>query len=472
MKFKIYNPDMVDCSSSANMLVPSPESMRVILDLFLTICNSPAVESLLSYQVQLEFEDLTLHIISPDGSLYRRSNPRRGRINELKPQYSLRTSDLDRENKIYGLFIESLENAQISAPQRIVRSYQGSGMYHVSFPGIQGLRNVMGIIHAILSSNVSMIPSSIQNKELINFEFIAKIVWRAWSNFQQAPNIGDLQCGEADTISASSRRMEFNLGGITLGGQQGIPNGDKHFADVQKAINQAYPQYMIKEIGDSAAETDGRMALYREASQEELLNIEADGIFYGKKILQEDKKILLEILFHVKQLFDANISNYMNTYKLQNGHVIELTLINPNLSLVLPIVDQFPNLETLSITLPTFSGILDLLPLKRLKILRILSCLAIQTISESIREYQNLEKLVIKNCSKLTRLPNSITEIPNLKWLQVEGCDQISSFPPNMINSSLETLIISRCTRLRDVRINNDREGCKKYFQENVEKEG
>ena len=43
MILKIYNVEVVDCSTSINLLVPNPESRKLLVDIFLTLCQSEAI---------------------------------------------------------------------------------------------------------------------------------------------------------------------------------------------------------------------------------------------------------------------------------------------------------------------------------------------------------------------------------------------------------------------------------------------
>ncbi len=453
LRLKIYNPDLVDCSSSVNMLMPSPESMGMIVNLFWEIIKSNAVESILSHSFKLEFDSGVFVLISPEGRTHGSLNIHMEGIYPLK-NLNLRSSDADRENKIYGCFIESIESVfKRDNFEERVDYYDQISQILVNEAGLRGVKKGIALIQAILGSAYRLIPKIIQEQELLNFELNARIIWKAWSSYYEIPGIGHVQCGEIDHISASTNNMEFYLGDLCLGGHNGRSEGDKHFADIQKAINNVYPKYTIKEVGDSSSEIDGRIALYNKSLAEERFNLEPKGILFGKPINQEEKVNLLNIFS------DSKFHPYC--IKLHDNHVISLTIDNPEVDSLFSYLRELHYLTDLIINnLPPIEK-LDFKTLKSLKSLILRNCHEVHAITDSLA---GLETIKILHSNRITSLPKTFGKLTHLKRIEVIGCERLNSFPIEMRELNISTLKVIYSPLLTEANINNNIEKCKNYF--------
>ena len=57
MILKIFNKEIVDCSSSVNMLYPNPKSRLLLLDIITKLCESEVVTNIINIDLHLQFEN-------------------------------------------------------------------------------------------------------------------------------------------------------------------------------------------------------------------------------------------------------------------------------------------------------------------------------------------------------------------------------------------------------------------------------
>jgi hypothetical protein len=250
MILKIYNTEVIDCSSSWNEVIPSPESRLLLIDIFIKICESDAVRALAGHSLNLDFKG-SLDEFHYHTDLEFNSPLPFGHISQLDYKHSIsslnyQTGAEAENNKINGLFIESAPLALERIG--IERRYMPYGV-HLLPPGLRGIKRSISIVRSYLSHNYKNLPTVCPHLELKNFEFGAVVIWNAWTEYREDSEIGQYISGEYDHIRADSRTMQLHLGGICEGGQQGRENGAKHYPDIQKVLEEYWPnQFEVREL--------------------------------------------------------------------------------------------------------------------------------------------------------------------------------------------------------------------------------
>ncbi len=243
MILKIFNTDVVDCSSSWNEVIPSPESRQLLIDIFLKICESDAVKVITHHSSNLDFQGsldphthrIDLEFESPETF----GMPSQQDYFHSISSYIFQIGKVAQEDKIAGLFIEPVSLAL----QRIEnkRRYLGHDI-HLLPPGLRGIRRSISIIHAYYSRNYNALPTFCPHKELKNFSLSAGVIWKQWTVYRDDSEHGQVLSGEFDGVMVDSRTMQIHLGSICEGGEQGRENGSKHYPDIQKVLDENWPQ--------------------------------------------------------------------------------------------------------------------------------------------------------------------------------------------------------------------------------------
>jgi len=114
-QFKIYDPTIIDCSSCHNAVFPNPESLEILLEIILKICESDVVTRIGQFNFWLnDIEFQSPKIIGTDDYFHDRYRKKEGEV------YSLHNSKFDEMNKIAGLHVELKEKSI----ERFKRPYQ------------------------------------------------------------------------------------------------------------------------------------------------------------------------------------------------------------------------------------------------------------------------------------------------------------------------------------------------------------
>ncbi|GAH36993.1 unnamed protein product [marine sediment metagenome] len=247
MKFKIINTEVVDCSSSWNEVIPNPQSRSLLLDVFVKVCESDAIEVITENYLCLSFQEHTgelgnyhIDVVLRSPSAFGFSEDH-GVYKPLK-NFILQTGKKAELNKVSGLFIAP-ENV---AYEHLLNYYDDSCQTYLIPPGLMGIRRSESIIKAYFSENHTSLPNFLPKKSLSYFSIGAGVIWKSWIDY-----IDDIAYGKIvnyqdesilDGISAESGEMTVFLGGICVGGQQGRENGDKHYPDIQKVLDENWPE--------------------------------------------------------------------------------------------------------------------------------------------------------------------------------------------------------------------------------------
>jgi len=259
MKLKIYNPEVVDCSSSWNEMVPNPQSKNLLLDIFVKLCESEAIRIITGHSLQLSFQKSPGRFGLRQAVIGFQSPGVYGFSDEGEDvplsRYINQCGETAELNKIDGLYLEP----ETYARERLLSYGRDlADEMHLIPPGLNGIRRSESIIKAYFSGNYSSLPNFLPKEPLRNFSINAGVIWRAWflpnlgSKIIEDPDYGtyiDYSNQIRDGISAETWEMSLQLGSICAGGQQGRENGDKHYPDIQKVLNDNWPGiFEVKEL--------------------------------------------------------------------------------------------------------------------------------------------------------------------------------------------------------------------------------
>ncbi|CAA0384486.1 unnamed protein product [Arabidopsis thaliana] len=129
----------------------------------------------------------------------------------------------------------------------------------------------------------------------------------------------------------------------------------------------------------------------------------------------------------------------------------ELSLINCSRLVELPAIENATKLRVLK--LQNCSSLIEL-PLSigtatNLKKLNISGCSSLVKLPSSIGDMTSLEGFDLSNCSNLVELPSSIGNLRKLTLLLMRGCSKLETLPTNINLTSLITLDLTDCSRLK-----------------------
>lgn len=435
MILKIYNTEIVDCSSSFNVLIPNPISLKILIDVYLRLCESNAIESIIDHNLTLYFfQEPSIAFISPEGHTFGHYEWQSNKFRLHRIKYDLKLGDFARQNKINGLYIESTRQAQLNISNQSQKCQRRThaNKYYYNPSGLKGVRKSVEIVESLLSGIPKNLPIFLNSKELSNFEIRARVIWREWSKYKEVPGIGFVQCGEIDGIYGDSRNFELYLGSICLGGHNGRPNGDKHFADVQRVLNKHYPEYIIKEVGDSAADTNGRKVLYRDVKLNEIESIEPPNIYYGKRIDPKEKKLLIQIQKVTGKPFSFGRGLYLTGFISKNEHVVGMTFHKQKIEDLIKFLENFSHLKTLVLN----------------------ECDSVKNLD--LGNLKTLENLKIIRCNNLISFSPSLVELPNLKNVTINRCPKFESFPKDIEGLQLKELVINQSGALNSINLRDE----------------
>ncbi|NVM46444.1 MAG: hypothetical protein HWN79_16155 [Candidatus Lokiarchaeota archaeon] len=169
INFKIYNLDIIDCSSCSNSIFPDPESQEILLEILLRICESDVVTIIGQFSASINNIELqSPKVIGTESFEY------------AGKDYILHMSDTDKLNKIMGCYVEPYDIFQnrINDPR-----YKSSTKFHYIEPGLEGIRKVVSYIRMLSKNRKEKLPEYLKTIKLKKFKFSIGVIWgmnRGW----------------------------------------------------------------------------------------------------------------------------------------------------------------------------------------------------------------------------------------------------------------------------------------------------
>ncbi len=208
IKLKIFNPEVVDCSSTWSYLVPPIESLKLLVDILLKLLQSNLIINI--GEIELK--------ISP-----RENSPR---ITYSSPKvidkyfldvldYDLESYDLyrgpkDEDNKLNELYVEKKEGFEIrirNLQERLDKKHPQKYKYLMLSPGIEGIKEA---IKAMQDLDMGVKDSSVDYLTLY-----VDIIWKTWINYYNSTTkkriIFDLIRDDEEDLTSVDRVKNLDL---------------------------------------------------------------------------------------------------------------------------------------------------------------------------------------------------------------------------------------------------------------------
>ena len=132
-KIKIYDPEVVDCSSCYNYIYPNPESREILLEMILRLYESDVVSRIGQFRFWLDGIELQ----SPGviGEWYYKD--------EKENTFDLQRGQEAEDNKLSGFFVEKKEEMLIRIKKNNIFSIE---------PGLNGIRQAIFYLKALYNN--------------------------------------------------------------------------------------------------------------------------------------------------------------------------------------------------------------------------------------------------------------------------------------------------------------------------------
>ena len=168
---KIFNSEVVDCSTGFVNVIPDEVSLRILVDMVKTIIEADFIKTIGVFSVQFQ---------GNVGSMVRYECPYvcedHGFNNKVYESYGITQKDITKQNttksrddKTFGLFVESFEPAKLRK--------QGDKNVHLVPSGLSGVEEALNVISTILNNERKKYPTHIplELDTIVYFSFGADI---------------------------------------------------------------------------------------------------------------------------------------------------------------------------------------------------------------------------------------------------------------------------------------------------------
>lgn len=207
MKFhiKIYNIDIIDCSSCYNLIFPNPQSREILLEMILRIYESGVISKIGEFTFLLDGIELqSPKVVGASG--YK---------NEDEPsKFEFQSGAKAETNKLSGLYVEQKEDA-------LKRIKKTSSLRHTQAfyiePGLNGIKQAILYIRLIYNNQRDLLPDYLKNVELNHFKFYGGFIWKMNEKREFRDGLCDNISGD-DTINVSSIESDMFFGFGNSGG--------------------------------------------------------------------------------------------------------------------------------------------------------------------------------------------------------------------------------------------------------------
>lgn len=155
IELKIFDPDVVDCSSGFVNIIPKEPTLRLLLEMILKIVESDFIKSIGVFRMSFQGNTgAQIHYESPYVCTeYQYNNKFFESRGVEKQNMNQQHSEESKKNKTYKLFVESLESA--SQRKLLFENTQ------IVEAGLSGVKEGIRVISTILDGNTSDYPSII-----------------------------------------------------------------------------------------------------------------------------------------------------------------------------------------------------------------------------------------------------------------------------------------------------------------------
>ena len=208
IKLKIFNPEVVDCSSTWSYLTPPIESLELLVDILLKLLQSNLIVNIGEIKLEIKFREN-----SPHTSYYSPKVIDKYFLDVL--DYDLDSYDLyqgleGEDNKLNELYVEKKEGFEIrirNHQERLDKKYPQEYKYLILSPGIDGVKQAIKIIQDL--------DMGAENSSVDYLTLYVDIIWKTWIKYYNSTTkeriIFDLIRDDEEDITSVDRVKKLDL---------------------------------------------------------------------------------------------------------------------------------------------------------------------------------------------------------------------------------------------------------------------
>lgn len=168
-QFKIYNIDIVDCSSCPNTIYPDPESRDILLEILIRVCESDVVFRIGRFKFWLD----NIELQSPNvyGTDYKDWEDEDSR-------YDSQTGKEAEINKLLDLHVEREGDTRERIKKLKYFERQNTKKAFYIELGLKGIKKGINYINALYNNQRESLPNYLKDLNLKHFRFEGGVIWR------------------------------------------------------------------------------------------------------------------------------------------------------------------------------------------------------------------------------------------------------------------------------------------------------
>ncbi|KKM18834.1 hypothetical protein LCGC14_1661710 [marine sediment metagenome] len=207
MKFhiKIYNIEIVDCSSCYNLIFPNPQSREILLEMILRIYESGVISRIGEFTFLFDRIELQSPKVVGES---------RYKSKDDSSKYKFQSGEKAETNKLSGLYVEQKEDT-------LKRIKKTSSLRHVQTfyiePGLNGIKQAIQYIRLLYNNQRDLLPDYLKDVEPHHFRFSGGVIWKMNEEWKIRNGLCDNIDGD-DTIGVSSIESDMFFGFGNFGG--------------------------------------------------------------------------------------------------------------------------------------------------------------------------------------------------------------------------------------------------------------
>lgn len=208
IKLKIFNPEVVDCSSTWGYLAPPIESLELLVDILLKLLQSNLIINIGEIELKISPREN-----SPNTTYYSPKVIDKYFLDVLDydlDSYDLYQGSKGEDNKLNELYVEKKEGFEIrirKLQERLEKKYPQEFKYLILSPGIDGVKHAIKIIQDLdLGAGDSSVNYLTMHVD---------IIWKTWINYYNSTTkeriIFDLIRDDEEELNSVDEVKELDL---------------------------------------------------------------------------------------------------------------------------------------------------------------------------------------------------------------------------------------------------------------------
>ncbi|UCC20827.1 MAG: hypothetical protein JSV62_05985 [Promethearchaeota archaeon] len=236
-QFKIYNKEVIDCSTCHNTIYPRPESREVLLEVLLRVSESDVVSRIAEFNVQLDDIELQSPRIYGADDKYD--------MERDNSEYTFQTGSLATKNKLSGLFVENENDAKERIKNLKYFRHQYTKKAFYMEPGLEGIQKAINYIKLLYDKEQQKLPPYLKDFDLKYFSFSINVIWGMDERYRVKDGICDRIDTEHDYLNAGIYDSKFGFGFGNFGGESidiyTNPYYLEHLDKIQEILDEIAP---------------------------------------------------------------------------------------------------------------------------------------------------------------------------------------------------------------------------------------